>query len=435
MTLVTLVSLCAASVPVFADESSSAHFMVKDSDTNDFGGYATSSSFSLIDAGGQTQNGTSTSASFVLDAGILFFDSFTPLSQNWRWYDDETNVTPSTALADENTAPINIDVANPLKLRITVTETADIGALDVKFRLQYSTSSDFSTGAYNVTDVGACTGGSVWCYADGGGVDDAIIASSTLSDSGTCLGGAGEACGTHNESGTSASTFDHAAGATVEYEFTIQEGGGAVASTVYFFRLYSPASSSSVPLNTGETFPSLSTQAGALSFVIGGLEAGTSTEGVETDIMTTATAVPFGTLPINSSVEAAQRFTVTANGAGGYSIYTFQNQGLLGALGNEIDPVAATNDTPLGWSPDACALSAAGCYGYHAGDDLLSGGSNRFTADDTYARFTSAAKEIVYNGGPATEEKTDIVYRVYVRNVQESDSYTGNIVYIIVPVF
>src|SRR3954463_13435627 len=92
VTVLTLLALVYASVPyVFAEESSSAHFLVKNADTNDFGGFASSSNFSTVQAGGQTQNGTSTSASFVMDAGALYFDSFLLKSQNWRWYDDETN--------------------------------------------------------------------------------------------------------------------------------------------------------------------------------------------------------------------------------------------------------------------------------------------------------------------------------------------------------
>src|SRR4051812_27582826 len=114
--LIVILTLCTATVPVFADESSSAHFLVKDGDTNDFGGVSTSTNFSSISAGGQTQNGTSTSASFVLDSGELYYDSFVPMSQNWRWYDDETNETPSIALGAENVSPINIDVDNIIKL-------------------------------------------------------------------------------------------------------------------------------------------------------------------------------------------------------------------------------------------------------------------------------------------------------------------------------
>src|SRR4051812_33017054 len=103
ITLATLLSFCVTSVPyVFADQASSTHFRVKNGDMNNFGGYGTSSSFSEVSAGGQTQSGTSSSASFTINAGQLDFDSFSLISQNWQWYEDETNETPTIPLAEEN---------------------------------------------------------------------------------------------------------------------------------------------------------------------------------------------------------------------------------------------------------------------------------------------------------------------------------------------
>ena len=149
---------------VFAQEATSNGFLMRNSTVNTLGGSGTSTSFSSIQSGDQIGGGESTSTNFLLDTGFLYFDSYTPKQQNWRWYDDETNETPTTPLAGENVAPSNVSTSNTIKLRVTIAETADIGATNVKYRLQYATSTDFASGAY-VVETANCSTNSVWCYA------------------------------------------------------------------------------------------------------------------------------------------------------------------------------------------------------------------------------------------------------------------------------
>ena len=418
---------------VFAQEATSTSFMTRNTEANNFGGSATSTNFSASASGGQAAQGEATSSNFVLDSGNMYFDTFAPYSQKWRWYDDETHETPISALASEDVAPANITNLNIIKLRISVAETAGIGETNTKFRLQYSTSSDFSESVRNVAEQVGCSGTSVWCYADGAGADNVVITTNVLSDSDLCSAGVGQGCGTHNESGISTSSFTHLKNAVAEYEFTVEQSG-ATDNTVYFFRLFDTTSSTTVPLNAGESYPSLSTEGATLSFTINGLPAATTTEGVTTGIDTTSTGVAFGALPDDVSTIAAQRLKVTTNAAQGYRIFAFQQQALLGYGGGQIDPVTGTNASPAGWS-SGCDPSAPSCYGYHSGEDVLAGGSTRFAADDTYAQFTSTPNEIAYSAVPVTEKSTDIVYRILVRTLQASDSYSGGVVYIATPVF
>jgi uncharacterized caspase-like protein len=106
---------------------------------------------------------------------------------------------------------------------------------------------------------------------------------------------------------------------------------------------------------------------------------------------------------------------------------------LLGFGGSaEIVPVDATNASPAAWSiPSA----ASGAYGYHTIDATLSGGSARFAADNTYAKFETAVKEIAYSSGPVTNETTDMVYKTQITNQQDAGAYDSKVIYIIVPVF
>lgn len=414
-----------------AADFTSASFVAKNPLTNLFGGFGSSTSFFSFLSGGQTVTGESSSTNFAVAAGFLYFDSFTPRSQEWRWYDDEASETPSVALAGEHVAPADVDEGAILKLRVTVKEIASIGQSGVKFALQFSTSSDFSTGAIALAESGSCTGSSVWCYADGGGADNGTITTALLSDADPCVAGVGQGCGTHNESAATASSATHAKDAAAEYEFTVTQSG-ATANTTYFFRLFDTIAGAAVPFTAGGSYPSLLTGGTTLSFSIGGLPSASSVEGVTTDVDTTSTGVSFGSLPQGTPVTGAQELTVTTNAGSGYRIYAFERQGLLSDGGSAITPVSGTNSAPVGWTS---GCSGAGCYGYHAGDDVLYGGSTRFAADDTYAQFDGTPREVAFSSGPATSRSTAMLYRVEATGLQDAGSYSSNVVYIVVPVF
>ncbi len=419
------------SLTALATDFSSANFISRDPIMSVFGGRATSTGFEQFNAGGQTVIGESTSTSFILRSGFLYFDEkfFTPKSQNWRWFDDETSETPTLALAAENTAPTNIANQNIIKLRLTIKETANATSTNQKFKLQFSEFSDFSQGVSDAVEISNCVANSLWCYASGAGADNTLITTKVLSDADACSGSLGNGCGTHNTSGTSTSSFSAPAGAATEYEFTIKQAG-ARANATYFFRAFDVTNNKPVPVNLGKTRPSLSTEGANLTFTIAGLPAATSTEGVVTAVATAPESIPFGSLSFDLETAAAQRLTVSSNATEGYQIFVFQTQGLLGQA--EVVPVAATNEAPAAW---AIPAGAAGAYGYHAGDDTLAGGSARFAPNNTYAKLEIAPKEIAFSSGPVTNEVTDIIFKTQITNQQEAGTYDSSIVYLVVPTF
>ena len=356
---------------------------------------------------------------------------YTPVLSQWRFYDDETNLTPTTPLADENTAPIDIANDNLLKLRVTVAETTGGDGADNKFKLQFSEYSDFSQAVYDVVATSTCTDNSRWCYADGAGVDQAVIDAAVLSDADSCTGGVGDGCAIHNESATTTgATYDQPALSVAEYEFTIEQAGARV-NAVYYFRLYDLNNATTVVAST--TNPSVVTEGAALTFTVNGLTVGTVTEGITTDATTTATAVTFGSVPVDTEHEAAQRLTVNTNATEGYQILAYSTGSLLNSYGTAIDAVTGTNNSPSGWST-GCAVAADGCFGYHSGDDLLAGGSTRFAPIDSYAALTTSPLEIAYSSVPVSESH-DIVYKVQVSDEQPAGTYESNIVYLAIPVF
>ena len=358
---------------------------------------------------------------------------YEPLLSNWRWYDDETSLTPSTALANENISPIDIANQNAIKLRLTVREASGAAGADIKFALQYSEYADFSKGVFTLTGTTSCQGDSLWCYADGAGFDNVQVDSVVISDAGSCTGGSGAGCGTHNEgTSTANATYDQPAFSTAEYEFTLSHAG-ARANAVYYFRLYDLVNDAPVELDSGSTYPSLTTEGAQLVFTVGGVDAGITVAGQDTDATTTPTAVTFGSLPIHQSVEAAQQLTVDTNATEGYQLFMLASQQLTNNFGDEIPAITSSNSVPAGWST-ACLSSAKGCAGYHTTDATLFGGSGRFAPIDSYAALSTSMEEVMYSSIPATDVN-EILYRVEITENQEIGDYQTDITYIVIPTF
>jgi hypothetical protein len=342
-------------------------------------------------------------------------------SENWRFYYDQFNETPTSSIAAENTAPTDIVAGSVIKLRLALREIEGITGENVKIRLQYSTVSDFSADVHFVGEIGSTT--AIWTYGDGVDEDNDPVTQALLS--GITAGA------THNESGISTTSYDHVAGTAAEWEFTIRNNGAPV-STTYYFRAYDNTNGEAILVNTGFSYPSLVTSAGALSFTVSGLGVGSTTEGVTTNVAASPTDINFGTLLVGSEKIAAQRFTVTTNAGSGYQLFVYERQNLLSNSGADIDPVPGTNESPAGWP----AIPDPSAFGYHTGDETLSGASpSRFAPDNTYARLETNMKEIGYSPIPVSADTIDLVYRIEINNLQEAGDYETEIVYILVPTF
>lgn len=356
-------------------------------------------------------------------------------SKNWRWYDDGENETPSSPMANENIAPIDVAFDDTLKLRISLREYNGGNGNGAKFRLQYSESPTFSS-VVNVAEIGDCEALDYWCYTNGGGTDNATITTAVLTDAGTCSGGVGAGCGSHNESGTSSSTsqFVQYANSTADFSFTLRNAGARV-NRVYYFRVYDLLNNEVVPLGSGETYPSLTSDGASLDFSLTGLNSGTVVESVTLDVTTTPTSIPFGTVPINTFVEGAHRLTIDTNGTEGYQLFMNMSDDLLNSFGSVIQQVSGTNATPNAWNT-GCASIATSCFGYHTSDDTLYGGSTRFSAVDTWARVsTTTLDEVGYSSQPGAGDDVDVVFRILVRQMQHVGEYEANIQYVSVPIF
>lgn len=170
----------------------------------------------------------------------------------------------------------------------------------------------------------------------------------------------------------------------------------------------------------------------SISFTIEGITSGTTLEGVTTDITTTSTQAGFGELPFNQLREGASRLTVTTNATSGYTVSVRQTDDLKAASGTVFPPVSGTNSAPAGWPGSVIT----GAYGYHSSDATLgTGTTTRFTADDTFAQFSSTASEVAYSGTPVSSEITNIIYSIETGSGQEAGNYSHTITYIATGVF
>ncbi len=357
---------------------------------------------------------------------VLRTVGYGPVLTKWRFYDDEGSATPSVALAPENVAPVGVDDNELIKLRVTMAETTGAPGNNVKFKLQFSEDPSFAT-ATDVVSTTTCLENSLWCYANGAGTDNGVIAATVLSDADTCPAG----CGTYNEGvSTTSATFDHATYTTSEFEFTLQHAGARV-NAVYYFRFYNINDAEYVPAST--TYPSLLAASSTLSATSTGVSAGVTVDGHTSDVATTPTAITFGDVPVNTEYVAIQRLALSTNATEGFQVLTFTDQDMTDTYGNTLAPVTGTNAAPLSWS-SGCALLATACFGYHTSDDVLEGPSSRFAPDDSFAALTTSPAEVVYSSVPGAEVH-DIVYKLQVRELQPAGDYAAALTYIITPVY
>lgn len=355
---------------------------------------------------------------------------YTPVLNYWRWYSDTENETPTSALAAENAAPIDIAYGSSTSLRVNVTELKGVDGNNIKFRLQYAQYPDFRD-ATDVIENNVCTDASVWCYADGGGVANEIITTATLSNSDSCIAATGAGCGTHNEDGVFVSGDVHDAFATREYQFVILHAGARV-NAVYYFRLFDLNAGAAVLASS--TYPSLVTEGALLVFSVQGVNLSEATEGITTDTTTSPTTIDFGLLPLETEVEAAQRLSVATNATEGYQVFLVTDGSMMNIYGDSIPNITSTNASPAGWNA-ACLAESPGCSGYHAGDDTLSNGSTRFAPDDSYSSFSSGPEEVMHSSVPVTNDVSDIIFKIEISSLQESGDYEFNIAYLAIPVF
>lgn len=172
----------------------------------------------------------------------------------------------------------------------------------------------------------------------------------------------------------------------------------------------------------------------SITFSIAGTSAGSHC-GLTTDVATTATAVPFGTLTLNTFKTAAQTLTVSTNAVSGYAVTAIENERLsnLAASPSYIpdttcDTGGCTQTSSAAW---ATAASHPG-FGYTVA--ITNGTPTIAPTAPSYQHFPNIAAtetpfQIMSNTTVANAQAVDVCYKISVDATQPAGDYENQITY------
>lgn len=187
-----------------------------------------------------------------------------------------------------------------------------------------------------------------------------------------------------------------------------------------------------------------------LSFSVDGLTAGETINGTTTTGVSTATAIPFGSLEAGTASTVAQQLTVSTNASNGFVVTVQADGQLLSSTGADIDGFANGNftNTPTVWSSPTGAFGQENTYGHWGittNDDSLTGGlTDTFDVGGAGNRFVSASTtpvEVFRHDGPSDGStpsigQTEVGYQIQITALQEAgNDYSATLTYVATPVF
>jgi hypothetical protein len=184
-----------------------------------------------------------------------------------------------------------------------------------------------------------------------------------------------------------------------------------------------------------------------LSLTLAGVSSSTSACGQTTDVTTTATSVPWGTITsFGAFQEAAQTVTVSTNADAGYSVKVDENDQMgkagvtcTGASASEsvscikdttCDGAACTESTSADWT-------STSAYGLGFSLANVSGSDGSFLYNDSSRTFSSkqfadqeaseTKQSIMSNAGPVASSQTYLCYRLNVSATQPAGYYYNKV--------
>lgn len=183
------------------------------------------------------------------------------------------------------------------------------------------------------------------------------------------------------------------------------------------------------------------------TFTITGVASGQTNANGEagtTDITTTATTIPWGTLTPSTAKEARQDLAVSTNAKNGFSVTLIQDQDLTSAISANINQFKdGVIPSPEAWAAPSATIDNADTYGHEgitSEDSSLSGGDTFGSALYT-GMSSSTPTEVFFHTGPAngtTAHKgaTKVGFKIEVSAMQEAATdYTQNLTYVATPIF
>lgn len=186
----------------------------------------------------------------------------------------------------------------------------------------------------------------------------------------------------------------------------------------------------------------------SLTVTVNAVSAGAACDdngGSPTEVTSTATTVPFGTISTEAFYNSCQRIDVDTNAAGGYTTTVAQTQ-VLTSGGNTIAEGSCDggcNDTTLaGWE-----TATNNGFGYCADDRSGNAAADAGIAasdqcDDAtpfyYTFFTDPTEptvDFMFSSGPISGDQTNISYHLSVPGDQAAGTYTNTMYYVTTATF
>jgi len=191
----------------------------------------------------------------------------------------------------------------------------------------------------------------------------------------------------------------------------------------------------------------------SLSFVVGGVNVGTTACGQVMDVTTTATSVPWGTISTpNTFKEAAHTLTVSTNANNGYTVKIEENDQMglngktcPGANAGEADDciqdttcngTSPCNESTYGDWTDASTYRGLGySLANISGTDaaFTYGGSGHFYAkqlpDQEVTPTPETKQTIMSNSGPVDSKQIYVCYRIAISGTQPAGYYYNKVKY------
>jgi hypothetical protein len=170
----------------------------------------------------------------------------------------------------------------------------------------------------------------------------------------------------------------------------------------------------------------------SLSFTIAGVASSQTVNGATTNVTTTATTVPLGTVTASTNVIGAHDLTVTTNAGSGYAVNVRYSAAPTSGS-DTIDDHTGTNASPT-------AFSAAGteAFGYTTNDSSLgTGTADRFSSSggNKWAAFTTSNVEVAYSGSAVSSETTRAGYQVGIAGTTPAGNYTNTVIFTATPAY
>ena len=323
------------------------------------------------------------------------------------------------------TTPNGMQGGEVLKITFEATEFGGIGSL-------LATDFDLSLNGTDVT-LGAAPAGADWGVIASGDVIDFTAGTDGIASSTAIV----IEIGTNATAGATGVNQITNPTTSTSYEINVEVGG-------------TPNDTGSTRVAIVDAVTVTASVDTVFTFTVAAVATGEDLNGIsgdETDVDSTATTIPFGTLIAETPVIAAQQLLVDTNAANGFVVTVQTDQQLTSSNGADIDSFIDGGDTatPVSWQAPAGSPGSPDEYGHwglSSTDTTLSDTmvDNPFVGGTLYGAVLTTPVEVFRHNGPiqngSANGSANVIYKVEVSALQEAaEDYTATLTYVATPVF